>query len=263
MIDLPQGCKVTSITPSGTSLWVQTVKIDTQLVNGDTKTYFKKVFSLYTFFAFKFELMTKQGAPGVRGYRMMEGTFASESALHSIVPEYVPKPLSWGTYKSEPDIHYYICDFVDMLDELPNAHKWGETISKLHLKSMGKSPNGKFGFSVTTHLANVPVNNNWNDSWEKFWTQQMSSLLEQEETIRGSNDEFGMLKSALYEQVIPRLLRPLETGGRRIEPCLIHSDLWPGNIKPRMDVDELCMFDACAYWGHNEGIFQIAHWNQG
>ena len=185
---------------------------------------------------------------------MMEGTFAAESALYSIVPEHVPKPLAWGTYRSEPDIHYYICDFVDMLDEVPDARRWAETIAKLHLNSMGKSPNGKFGFEVTTHLANVPVNNNWNDSWESFWTQQLRSLLEQEETIRGPDEEFAVLKSALYEKVIPRLLGPLETGGRRIKPCLIHSDLWPGNIKPKTYTDELCMFDACAYWGHNEGM---------
>lgn len=185
---------------------------------------------------------------------MMEGTFAAESALYSIVPEHVPKPLAWGTYRSEPDIHYYICDFVDMLDEVPDARRWAETIAKLHLNSMGKSPNGKFGFEVTTHLANVPVNNNWNDSWESFWTQQLRSLLEQEETIRGPDEEFTVLKSALYEKVIPRLLGPLETGGRRIKPCLIHSDLWPGNIKPKTYTDELCMFDACAYWGHNEGM---------
>lgn len=83
----------------------------------------------------------------------------------------------------------------------------------------------------------------------------MKSLLEQEELIRGSDEDFTLLKCAFYEKVIPRLLRPLETGGRDINPCLIHSDLSLGNIKSKTDVDELCMFDACAYWGHNEGMF--------
>lgn len=80
--------------------------------------------------------MIKQYASGDRGCMVMEGAFAAESALYSVVPRHVPKPLAWGTYNSNPDIHYYICDFVDMIDEVPNARKWGETIAKLHLNSM-------------------------------------------------------------------------------------------------------------------------------
>lgn len=183
----------------------------------------------------------------------MKGAFAAESALYSVIPEQVPKPLAWGSFKSRPDIHFYLCDFVDMLDDVPSARAWAETVASLHRKSMGKSPGGKFGFDVTTHLANVPVDNTWNGSWEVFWTQQIRSLLEQEETLRGHDQEFSVLKSALYSKVIPRLLRSLEAGGKSIQPCLIHSDLWPGNIKPKLHADGLCMFDGCAYWGHNEG----------
>ena len=183
----------------------------------------------------------------------MEGTFAAETAMYSAIPEHTPKPLAWGTYKSQPDVHFYICDFVDMLDNIPDPRSWGETIARLHQNSMGKSPCGKFGFHVTTHLANVPVANTWNKSWEVFWTQQMRSLFEQEETLRGVDKDFSNLKADLYKNVIPRLLRPLETGGRSVRPCLIHSDLWPGNVKPNAHDDKLCIFDACTYWGHNEG----------
>ncbi|EEP82372.1 conserved hypothetical protein [Uncinocarpus reesii 1704] len=125
-----------------------------------------------------------------------------------------------------------------MIERLPNAP--------------GKSPEGKFGFHVTTHLANVPVNNTWNASWEAFWAQQMKSLLDREEDVRGHNDELSALKVAFFENVIPRLLRPLESGGRRIKPCLVHSDLWPGNIQHRAEGSNLCLFDSCAYWGHHE-----------
>lgn len=79
---------------------------------------------------------------------------------------------------------------------------------------MGKSPGGDYGFHVNTNLANVPVNNTSNDSWEVFWTQQMRSLLEQEELPRAPDEEFSILKSASYSKVISRLLRSLETGGQ-------------------------------------------------
>ena len=186
----------------------------------------------------------------------MKGTWEAENALYSFIPERVPRPVAWGTYAEDTNTHFYMCDFVDMYDDIPTPRGWAEGVSTLHLKSMGKSPTGQFGFHVTTHLANVPINNEWNTSWAAFWSQQMTSLFDQDEKIHGDQDvELNALKSAFLERVIPRYLAPLESEGRSIEPCLIHSDLWPGNIKPMSETDELCLFDACAYWGHNEGSF--------
>lgn len=185
----------------------------------------------------------------------MKGAYEAENALYTFLPKQVPQPVAWGTYVQDPDTHFYICGFVDMFDDLPSAGDWGATVSALHLNSMGKSPNGQFGFHVNTHLANVPVDNTWNTSWEKFWAQQMKSLFDREEEVNGPHEELTKLKTHLFERVIPRYLGPLESDGRSIEPCLIHSDLWPGNIKPKADTDELCIFDACAYWGHNEGTW--------
>lgn len=41
--ELPHGCKVVSVAPLGTSLWVQTVRIQTRLSDGTIKAFFKKV----------------------------------------------------------------------------------------------------------------------------------------------------------------------------------------------------------------------------
>lgn len=56
-----------------------------------------------------------------------------------------------------------------------------------------------------------------------------------------------------------RRQRPLETGGRFIEPTLCHTDLWPGNVKYRLDGKSPLVFDANALWGHSEmelGLFR-------
>ena len=194
-----------------------------------------------------------QSVLGEVGANMMKGAYEAENALHNIIPDSVPKPVTWGTYQSDSETHFYLCGFVQMHDDLPSALDWAKTVSALHLGSMGKSPTGRFGFHVTTHLANVPVNNTWNSSWEALWTQQIISLFDQDERVHGPDEELGRLKTLFLQMVIPRYLRPLETEGRAIQPCLIHSDLWPGNIKPMAAKDQLCVFDACAYWGHNEG----------
>ena len=39
-----------------------------------------------------------------------------------------------------------------------------------------------------------------------------------------------MLFGHVTSKVIPRLLRPLETGGRQIKPSLVHGDLYSGNV---------------------------------
>ncbi|SPN99772.1 related to antibiotic resistance protein [Cephalotrichum gorgonifer] len=193
------------------------------------------------------------GAPGIDGERMIRGSFEAEKAIYSFIPDHVPHPIAWGTFADDADTHFYMCDFVDMRDDLPSLRGWAEAVSTLHLNSMGKSPTGQFGFHVTTHLANVPVNNAWNPSWTAFWTQQMEGLFDQEANAHEDRDvELDALKTAFLEVAIPRYLGPLESGARSVKPCLIHSDLWPGNVKPRSATGELCLFDACAYWGHNE-----------
>jgi fructosamine-3-kinase len=185
---------------------------------------------------------------------MMKGSYEAEQQLHAFIPDHVPRPVAYGTHNTDSETHFYICEFIEMHDQLPTAKDWAATVSQLHLKSMGKSPTGQFGFNVSTHLANVPMENSWNSSWQAFWAQQMRSLFDHDERIHGPDEHLAELKTRYLEQVIPRYLGPLESEGRAIKPCLIHSDLWPGNIKPKKaSPTVLCMFDSCPYWGHNEG----------
>ncbi|KAI1084014.1 Fructosamine kinase-domain-containing protein [Whalleya microplaca] len=239
MDKLPTGSEVLSIIDSSPNPRVGTVRIEVKLEDGSSRVYFGK------------------GASGDVGYNMMKGSFQAETALFNFIPEHVPRPITYGTYQSQPDTHFYLCEFVEMLEDVPSAREWAAAVATLHSRSMGCSPTGKFGFPMHTHLANIPVDNTWNSSWEGLWTQQMKSLLDQDEALHGANEEFNRLKDSFFNIVIPRYLRPLESDGRSITPCLIHSDLWPGNIKPRLDSGRVCMFDSCAFWGHNEADLGI------
>lgn len=102
-------------------------------------------------------------------------------------------------------------------------------------------------------IANIPISKNWSSTWEECFANVMSSLCEIEEQRRGPEDDWTAAKKLLFEVVIPRYLRPLESEGRSIQPCLLHCDLWPGNTRPRSDFpNTLCIFDSAAIWGHNE-----------
>ncbi|KAL4799119.1 hypothetical protein BDV19DRAFT_356031 [Aspergillus venezuelensis] len=126
---------------------------------------------------------------------------------------------------------------------------------------MGRSPGGLFGFHVPTHFANVPIDNGWSPSWiiswTIFWTQQMGGIFEQEMRSHEIDEELESLKRTYLDITVSIYLKPLESNGRSIQPCLVQSDLWPGNMKLRSSSEKLCMFDACAYWGHNEGMSSI------
>ena len=201
---------------------------------------------------------------GNLGKRIFQGTYESESLFHQYLSEHVPKPIAWGNYESDAQMWFYLCDFHDMVDKVPTINQLVPTVAKVHNDSMGKKD--RYGFHVPTHLANIPNDNTWQDSWEAFFQQLMIRMFEVEGSAQAYDKAYEDIKQDILAKVIPRLLRPLETGGRSIKPCLIHSDLWPGNCMPDGDTDKIMIFDSCAYWGHNEsdlGSWRAARYRLG
>jgi len=182
----------------------------------------------------------------------MEGTYESELLYHAYCPQHVPTPIAWGAYTDDRDTWFYICDFHDMMMEKFDPSVFVGIIAEVHKSSMGKSPLGKYGSHIPTHLAHVPNDNTWEESWEVWYTIAMQTMYDLEKSKFGVDEELEIIFEALRSKVIPRLLRPLETGGRSIKPCLLHSDLWPGNCMLEKDTGKIIIFDSCAFWGHNE-----------
>ena len=63
-----------------------------------------------------------QVAQGDVGKAMVSGEFYSMGTLHNAIPDATPEPVRWGTYASNPDVHFFICHFVDMTDEVPGSY---------------------------------------------------------------------------------------------------------------------------------------------
>ena len=181
---------------------------------------------------------------------MMSGEFASMTAIHDTVPDLAPAPIAWGTYASEPNMHFFLCSFHDMTDDVPHVQTLPAKLAELHNK--GLSPNGKYGFPITTYQGRLPQETTWTESWEDFFTKSMKHILALEEEAQGPDTEMTQISAALIEKVIPRLLRPLETGGREIQPRLVHGDLWDGNTSTDASSDKPLIFDACSTFAHNE-----------
>lgn len=145
--------------------------------------------------------------------------------------------------------------FEDMIrDTVPTPESYMKAPIALAIRSKGRSPTGKYGFPVNTRFGDLAQTNDWESSWEVWWTKHMKFWFSREEEIRGAHDPGNArMKDHYINKVLPRYLRPLETGGRSIVPTLCHGDLWPGNVKYKLDNKTVVIYDANAIWAHNEG----------
>lgn len=72
------------------------------------------------------------------------------------------------------------------------------------------------------------------------------------EESQGPDAELKTLFGQIISKVIPRLLRPLETGGRQIKPSLVHGDLYSGNVSVAAVTGGPVLYDATCLYAHNE-----------
>lgn len=231
-LELPEGSVVEDIVPHGVSHWTRTARIATTQVDGSAASYFLKV------------------SRGNDGRNMAAGEYTSMVALHEVSPQFLPTPIGYGSYASDSNIHFFICEYVNMADEVPDMKAFCSNLAQMHMK--GISPNGKYGFPVHTYKGTIPQYVQWHDTWEESFHHSLKWFVYAEEKSQGPDEEMQELCQAIFDKVIPRLLRPLETGGRTIQPCLIHGDLWAGNCSTSVDTNMPIMYDAAALYAHNE-----------
>ena len=186
----------------------------------------------------------------------MEGEFNAMSELHKTMPSLVPKPLCWGKYKlPDVDKYFLLCDFVNMDNRLPDPSRLCAKIAELHRTS--ESPTGKFGFYIPTCHGKYKQVVEWDSNWASFFGKILGDALRLDLENNGPWPELEKVSERTLTKVIPRLFGVLQENGREIKPCLIHGDLWEGNIGIA-DNNEIKIFDAGAYYAHNE--MEIGMW---
>lgn len=180
----------------------------------------------------------------------MYGEFESTSKIHSVVPDFIPKPILWGSFKEIPNAHYYICKFYKLSPDLPEKFEFCAKVAELHSKS--QSPDGKFGFHAITYNGNLPQENGYADTWEECFANGFKHMLTMNINRGGPWEEMEKLKPAVIDKVIPRLLRPMESNGRFIKPSLVHGDLWYGNAAIDSETGSSLVYDPSSFYAHNE-----------
>ncbi|TQV93073.1 fructosamine kinase [Cordyceps javanica] len=229
---LPCDAKVTATEGFNVSFWARTGRIDVERGDGTSQSYFIKVISTDV------------------GRNMVMGEFESMKTIHSVVPGFVPRPIAWGQYATIPDTYFYLCEYREMIDNMPDPADFTRLLARLHQD--GESPSGRFGFHTTTYAGNLPQRVGWEDSWEVFFAKSMRYALDLEIERNGQSAQLSALSDKLFARVIPRLLRPLESNGRSLRPSLVHGDLWYANSGIDVNSGQLLIFDACCFYAHHE-----------
>ena len=188
---------------------------------------------------------------------MVSGEFCSMTTLHQVIPDSTPAPIAWGTYASNQNIHFFLCHFVDVIDEVPEVEAFTAKVAELHVNST--SPNDQFGFPVPTYMGEMAQYHEWTESWEDFFTLSMRRLMSAIEEAQGQDQELKDLFEKTMRIVVPRLLRPLETGGRHIKPSLVHGDLYSGNVSVNVETGRPVLYDATCLYAHNECKSSMRH----
>ncbi|KAI4658989.1 uncharacterized protein J4E78_005412 [Alternaria triticimaculans] len=164
---------------------------------------------------------------------MALGEYESQKALAQYLPDNSVVPVAFGTFELDPTKSFFLTTYRELKEKTPDPAELIKVLAKLHIGS--SSPTGKFGFRVTTFNGHVPPQNEWCDSWEQWYSRQLQSDIKWEQSVRGVDPDFNEVAEEFFAKVIPRLLRPLQSGGRTINPTLVHGDLWHGNAQVDMD----------------------------
>ncbi|KAM7202925.1 Fructosamine kinase domain containing protein [Naviculisporaceae sp. PSN 640] len=205
---------------------------------------------------------------------MALGEFESMKAMYLANPHFVPRPIdffSWESFVPLPDgqvqtirRNSLLFEFLPLIPDVqPSPTQMAQNLATLHTQS--ESPTGKFGFHVPTYPGNIPQYTKWEEKWERFFAKALCQALDQEIRVKGQHPLLDALVPVLFDEVIPRLLRPLESDGRTVKPSLVHGDLWFGNSgvwnAPSSLGEEgprAAVFDAACVYAHNE--YEFGQW---
>ncbi|KAI0967044.1 Fructosamine kinase-domain-containing protein [Xylaria arbuscula] len=228
---MPAGCHVISVTPHGKSSWATGYKVSID-VDGEISDYFLKV------------------VRGPHHSDMARGEFESQRELQKYLPDNVALPLAYGIFELDPSSSFFLTPFRHLVEDAVDPLRLAKVLTTLHQDSL--SPTGKFGFHVATFNGIVPLINGWCDTWEEYFSRQLRADIQWLQGRRGPDPKFDEVAKPFFEKVIPRLLRPLQSGGRSIKPTLVHGDVYPGNVQLDGSTQRVILYDSCCCYGHNE-----------
>ncbi|CAN1236799.1 Protein-ribulosamine 3-kinase, chloroplastic [Linum grandiflorum] len=163
------------------------------------------------------------------GPSMFEGESLGLNAMYQTGTIRVPRPFKVGALPTGGS--YIIMEFIQFGASRSNQSELGRKLAEMH--KVGKSGKG-FGFDVDNTIGSTPQINTWTSDWIEFYGEHRLGY-----QLKLALDQYG--DSTIYQK----------------EPCLLHGDLWSGNISSDNNGDPVILDPAC-YYGHSEAEFGMS-----
>ncbi|XP_053707368.1 ketosamine-3-kinase [Synchiropus splendidus] len=200
--------------------------------------------------------------------KMFDGELASLDAILKTGTVKVPKPMK--VIELDTGGCVIVMEHLDMRSLNKYSKQLGEQLADLHLhnkqqmekinkeqQTVGRGAGqlednyvDKFGFPVPTCCGYLPQNNDWQDDWVTFYSQQR--LQHQLNVVEESyGDREARELWAALQLKIPQFFKDLQ-----IVPALLHGDLWGGNVSECANGPVI--FDPASVYGHAEFELGIA-----
>ncbi|KAH1068223.1 hypothetical protein GYH30_005972 [Glycine max] len=180
------------------------------------------------------------------GPSMFEAEALGLGAMYETGTIRVPKPYKVGPLPTGGS--FIIMEFIQFGASRGYQSDLGRKLAEMH--KAGKSSKG-FGFDVDNTIGSTPQVNTWSSDWVQFYGEhrlgyQLKLALDQygDRTIYDKGQRLVKSMTPLFANVV-------------IEPCLLHGDLWSGNISSDKNGEPVILDPAC-YYGHSEAEFGMS-----
>lgn len=179
---------------------------------------------------------------------MFEGEANGLSAMFATHTIRVPEVLHYAPL-SNVQGSYIIMEALE-LSPVYDQYELGRGLAQMHLSDpvLPEAQQGKFGFSVDNTIGATPQPNGWMDNWIAFFRERRLKhqlLLTGDSSLIGNGSRLCLRLHELFDDV-----------KGDIRPCLLHGDLWSGNISGEGSTPVI--FDPACYYGHHEAEFGMS-----
>lgn len=181
---------------------------------------------------------------------MVSSEYEAMMVLHKLIPHMVARTVGWGSYEEMPDTHFFACKYHKMNDDNLDINAFPALVADFHKRS--KSPGAKFGYPNPTFGGKNPQYFPPSNTWEVYFRKGMDGIFAAELATQGPDEEWERLTNLTLEKMTPRLLGVLEADGTKVDPTLVHGDLWEGNCSVDADTGAPMIFDGTPRYAHNE-----------
>jgi protein-ribulosamine 3-kinase len=191
--------------------------------------------------------------------RPLPGMFPLEARGLQLIAEThtVRVPQVIGTGEPAPTIPAYI--LMEWLESSREGRRFdgmarlGEQLAAMHRIGVPQRNPLAFGLDSDNYIGSTPQSNGWEPDWVVFFCERR--LRPQMELAR-ANGHLPAHRQRRLEILMDRL--PSLIGKHKVQPSLLHGDLWGGNVLP-IAGGELALIDPAVYYGDREAELAFTH----